>query len=285
MASITGSVTNANGKMAHLNLVDAIRAAAMATGDWTALRWDATTGELILEGNGYSGDKEIFIGFLCYQSATLDYYNFQVAGFTGYTADNTFDTQPGYWTSGVPAHATSIEYWIDISPQRITGAIRVAGAAWEFFYIGFFNPFSSPTAYPYPMLVAGMLQNTSLGQRFSSTSSTSPLKTPASRARLRNNTEWIVPSFHPVAAPCFSTESSSSNGAGKLRDTNGTIPMLPITLYSALGCWGELEGVFFAPGFNASAGDMTTVSGVDYVLAGGNSFGALHDDYLMLRLD
>jgi hypothetical protein len=283
MATISGSVTNANGKMAHINLVDAIRAAAVATGNWTALRWDADTGELILKGIGYDGTKEIFIGFLCYQSATADYYNFRVAAFTGYTAGNIFGTQPGYWTSGVPAHATSIEYWINISPQRITGAIRVAGAAWEFFYIGFFNPFSSPTAYPYPMLVAGMLLNTSLNQRFSSASS-SPLKTPANRARLRNNTEWIVPAFHPVVAPCFSTESIY-NGAGKLRDTNGTIPMLPITLYSALGCWGEMEGVFFSPGFNASAGDMTTVSGVDYVLVGSNSFGALHDDYLMLRLD
>lgn len=284
MATITGNVTQANGTAAHINLLDLIRQAAEATGNWTALRWDATVGELILKGNGYSSDKEIFIGFLCYQSGELDYYNISTAAFTGYAAGNSFATQPGYYASAVPAHATSIEYWINISPQRITGALRIAGVAWEFFYLGFFNPFSSPTAYPYPMLVAGMLTSATAGVRFSAaTSSVSPLKSPSMRTRLRNNTEWIAPTFHPFNSPAFNSELSSY-GVGKLRDIFGTIPLLPITLYTSLGCWGELEGVFFAPWFNASTGDIVTIADIDHMLVG-NSLSALHDDGLMLRLD
>ncbi|MDR1424307.1 MAG: hypothetical protein LBI92_06880 [Azoarcus sp.] len=283
MAAITGNVTNANGMLAHINLLDIIRQAAEDTGNWTALRWDDAAGELILQGNGYSGDKEIFIGFLCYQNSDLDYYNISTAAFTGYVAGNTFNTQPGYYASAVPAHATSIEYWINISPQRITGALRIAGVAWEFFYLGFFNPFSSPTAYPYPMLVAGMLASATAAVRFSDTAPVSPLKAASTRSRLRNNTEWIAPTFHPLSSPAFNTETSSY-GVGKLRDIFGTIPLLPITIYTTLGCWGELEGVFFAPWFNASTGDTATIADVDYILVG-NSRAALADDGLMLRLD
>lgn len=136
---------------------------------WTALLDAAYSGSnrnVILQGSG-GGTDEIFIGWRTFNSVPGGYYNFELHGFTGYSASLPFLEQPGmspgaFDGSDDAAKAgayltctnSSLAYWLSVTPYRIIGIIKV-GSAYYPFYLGFGNRFATSGEYPYPMLIAG----------------------------------------------------------------------------------------------------------------------------------
>lgn len=291
-----------SGKLAHQHMLAAIRSFATANG-WTELRFDdtVTNHELILRGPGLSGTEQIFVGFRCYQGAGADYYNLVVAGFTGYVAGNSFDTQPGAMLSGVPAHNNRIDYWLTLNGQRIVLAMKVGTPVYESCYVGKMLPYATPGQFPYPLVCAGMLNGAS-ATRFSEATHSMPFKGggPAGNARpgmrLRNVAgAWIQPWCAPWGSGCIAGGSSSTS-LRTLRDTNARYSLVPVVLHDNAGAtmssfptvqgnvYGELDGVFFISGFNNAVENTLAIDGIDYVVV---QDVARTDfiDYYAMRLD
>ncbi|MAN51217.1 MULTISPECIES: hypothetical protein [unclassified Marinimicrobium] len=267
------------GTLAHYMMLDKIRSFALASGFWQVLRYDDTIDnrELILKGEGYSGTEEIFVGFRCYQNASADVYNMTVAGFTGYVAGNSFASQPGAILLGLPAHNNRIDYWLTVNPQRIALAMKVGTPVYESAYAGKFLPYATPSQYPYPVFVGGMLTNES-ETRFSDSSHSMYAKGNRDNCRMRfNDGTWRVPDTWPWVDNQL---TSSEN----VRDTDGNYPLLPVMLNDSQGIYGELDGIFHISGFNNAVENTLTVGGDDYVVIQDVSRTGFAD-YYALRLD
>src|SRR5690606_30932789 len=135
--------------------------------------------ELIMEAPGYvgpDGPVPCYVGVKTYHSVGADYYNLLVAGMTGYVSGNSFESQPGYRSSGVPAHNQRIDYWMTVNDRRLALAMKVGTPVYESAYLGYaLHPFATPAQFPYPLVVAGMLTGAA-ATRFSDTSHSMPYK-------------------------------------------------------------------------------------------------------------
>lgn len=304
MAYSIGSVTDGGGKLAHQNLLPVIEALANANG-WTTMRYDtsnAASHELILRGEGLSGTEQIFVGFRCYQNDFADYYNIAVAGFTGYVAGNTWEAQPGFLQSGVPAHNQRIDYWLIVNAQRIAIGMKVGTPVYESAYVGKILPYARPGEFPYPLCVAGML-NGAAATRYSDTSHTMAFKGNRPNLRLRwLDGTWKQPLVHPW------NNAWVGGSSAQLRDTNGQYPIMPVVLCEAVpNIFGELDGIGYVSNFNNIVESVVQVGGTPVVdnpawtaqeraeaivLAGGVPWVCLQDvartsfsDYFAMRLD
>lgn len=276
MPNQIGFVDNSGGVLAHYKMLETIRDFASANG-WTVLRYDTAPAnrELILKGAGYTGEEEIFVGFRTYQDVGADYYNLLAGAFTGYVAGNSFDTQPGAMTSGIPAHNQRIDYWLTLNPQRIALAMKVGTPVYESAYVGKFLPYATPSQYPYPVICAGMLTGAA-ATRFSNTSHSMPYKGARANMRMRfNDGVWKQPD-------CWPWVNSDLTSSNQVRDTGANYPMLPVVLSDANGLYGELDGIFFISGFDNVVENT----------AGGGQFVVIQDvsrtgfvDYYAMRLD
>lgn len=136
-----------------------------ASSGWTA-RLDTTTGgerQLILEGTG-AGSDSIFVGARTYQVGASGAHNWELAGMTGYSSGVAWADQPGISPGRyedalnkgayVPLQDASTTFWLAVTPSRITGVARV-GTNYSSWYMGFLNPFSTTTEWPYPLAIVG----------------------------------------------------------------------------------------------------------------------------------
>lgn len=278
-----GSVDDTS-QLAHYEMLQAIHDFADAEG-WTVLRFETggTDHELILQAPGLSGTEEIFCGFRTYHDVASDYYNLLAAVFTGYVSGNTFDTQPGIRTAGVPAHNQHIDYWMTINGQRLILAMKVGTPVYEHAYVGKIFPYFSPSQYPYPVVCSGMLTGAA-ATRFSDTSSSHSMgyKGNTSRLGLRLISGTYQNAF---AWPWGNTNLMASSGDYQIRPTGTYYPRLPVQLHDNTGnVWGELDGVFQITGFDNAVENTFTIDGDDYVV-----FQDAHRtgfiDYYAMRLD
>jgi hypothetical protein len=280
-----GFVDNSGGVLAHYKMLEVIRDFASANG-WTVLRYNTAPAnrELILKGLGYTGEEEIFVGFRTYQDASADYYNLLAGVFTGYVAGNTFDTQPGAFLTGLPAHNQRIDYWLTLNAQRIALAMKVGTPVYETCYLGKMLPYGRPSQYPYPVVCAGMLIGAA-AVRFSDNTAIHTLgfKGNSARMGLRGNDGWITPRCYPWSNP-FIAGAGTSSTATNMRDTGGVYHLLPLELHDATNLWGALEGVFYISGFNNAVENTLTIEGVTYVVIQDVSRNGFTDYYAM-RLD
>jgi len=122
--------------------------------------------QLILEG---ADSSQPFIGIRAYKAGLA--HNFELAGFTGYTSTQTYESQPGispgrYDASSVgspapdegaytPLDNNTINYWLFLNDRKITGVFKMGASTYTNMYLGFFNPFGTNTEFPYPMAVFG----------------------------------------------------------------------------------------------------------------------------------
>jgi len=99
-----------------------------------------------------------------YYAGAEDAYWIESVGFTGFTSELTpWDEQPGFASqyygrtplSGGASPAT-INYWLSISDQRITGAFKV-GTAYPNLYVGLLDPYLTTDEYSHPMLSLGCM--------------------------------------------------------------------------------------------------------------------------------
>jgi hypothetical protein len=284
MPHLIGYVDNSNGLPAHYNLLDLLREFASDNG-WQILRYDISIDnrELILKSAGYSGSEEIFIGFHTYQNANADYYNLAVAGFTGYVDANIFSSQPGYIVSGIPAHNQRIDYWLTLTPGRIAGALKVGTPVYESFYAGKMLPYARPSQYPYPLVIAGMLDAIP-ATRFSDTTHSIPYKGNRKNLRMRfNDGVWKQPECYPWNNNKIAGTGSSTYP--QLRDSGGYYPLLPIELSDTTpNIYGALEGVFYISGFDDTVENTLTIDGIDYIVIQ-DVYRTGHTDYYALRMD
>lgn len=229
---------------------------------WTQLRYD-TSGvnhELILQGPGLSGAEQIYIGIKTYHDVNADYYNLAVSTFTGYVAGNTFETQPGVYVMGVPAHNTSITYWLVANGQRLAMALKVGTPVYESFYIGKFFPYATPQQFPYPIVVGGMFTSAA-ATRFSDTTHSMPYKGCRGNFLMRwLDGGWKLPDTHPW----YEMELAFSH---RMRETDvNTYPLLPVVLKGAVGLFGELDSIYYVSGFNNAVENVIQVGGQDYLV-------------------
>lgn len=153
MTVYTGTATD------FKDLLNKVRGHAVSSG-WTVKSYTTTgsaprTDALYLQGPGYGTGYECYVGIRTYEDSTNSHYSLEVRGFTNYQTGLTWDTQPGPSPSVYTnLWNTSIPYWAYISDRRILVVAKCSNT-YHSFYAGFFNPFASPTQYPYPMYIAG----------------------------------------------------------------------------------------------------------------------------------
>lgn len=290
MAHDIGYVDNGSEGMAHWQMLLKLKTVAEANG-WTTLRYtnptDGSNRELILQGVGLSGAEAIFIGFRAYHSATSDYYNMSVAGFTGYVSGNTFEAQPGYYESGICAHNQRIDYWLAVNAQRIALALKVGSpAVYEVGYVGKYLPYATPGQYPYPLAVCGTLDATSglPATRYSDATGahTCGVKGAAPPAALA---QGVLRNVQGVWQPfgCLPYTADDSNAADIRRDTGGYYNAMECELFDDSNVWGVLDGVRYISGFNAASEDTCMISSNNNVMFG-DAFRTGIGDYLLLEM-
>lgn len=282
MTSEVGYVDNTS-MLAHYAMLEKIRDLALAN-SWTVLRYDTTPAnrELILKGPGFSGTEEIFVGFRTYHNVASDYYNLVAAGFTGYVASSSFDTQPNAMLSAVPAHNQRIDYWLTVNPQRIALGMKVGTPVYELAYVGKAFPFGKPSQYPYPLVCAGMLSGVP-ATRFSDVTHSMPYK--GSRANMRllfNSGTWLQPATYPWNQSYLTNTTVTS--ANQIRPTGTNYPTIPIVMMDASNLYGVLDGVEMITGFDNVVENTFTRGGKAWVVlqdVGRTGF----NDYIAMRLD
>ncbi len=160
MAWITGTATS------YTDLVDQLRdyitgVSSPSISNWTAVR-DITTGgerEVQFRGDGgVSPEDEIYFGIKTYSDVGAGRYNWEVRGFTA-ALDNSpeedFETGPGASPpTYVPLQNVSMNYWFFANARRVIVVVRT-GAAYQFMYAGFINPYTTESEWPYPLAICG----------------------------------------------------------------------------------------------------------------------------------
>lgn len=285
-----GFVDNSGAKLAHQAMLEVVMNFAAASG-WTVMRFDDSSAshELILKAPGMAGTDEIYVGLQTYENANADYYNLLAAAFTGYVAGNTFDTQPGFISSGVPAHNQRIDYWLTLNGQRLILAMKVGTPVYQSCYLGKMLPYGRPSQYPYPVVCGGML-NGAAAVRFSDTAHScwvkggygriaSPsLQWPNMRLRF-NSGAWMMPQ-------CWPWNNQYLTGSSyQARDTGGVQPLIPVVLSDATsGVLGELDGVCFVPGFGNAVENTIAQGGQTWVVMQ-DVYRTGFIDYYAVRMD
>jgi len=284
VTSIIGRLDNLDGTPAHTKLLHAIRDAAVATGDWDVLYpFDSTDIPFILKGSGYPGTEEIYIGFDSFISDIYKTSGLYVAGLTGYVPQNTFSSQPGFRQVILNGNAELMDYWINISPQRICGAVRMLSGAWQTFYVGFLNRYGLPVQLPYPMVVAGENNATTYSPIYNWAALTFPYKTQSStKVSMRDNTDWRTPNIHPYSNAAMVNQISNRSRPGNTA-TGDVYPLLPLILHDANGIYGELEGVYAGPAWGIELGDIIQHNGIDHILLG--NITTIDSGTIALRMD
>lgn len=289
MGHAIGTVTGTTGDEAHYKLLAVIKTLAEAN-DWTTLRYVDTGAvqELILNSKGISGTEDIYIGFRTYQNVSTDYYNILVGTFTGYVPTNSFDSQPGFRLSGVPAHNNAVTYYITANKQRIAGCFKVGTPVYTHFYAGKMYPYSRPGEFPSPLVCGGMFDGAA-GKRFSDTDYSWPYFGRESGNSSRPSLLWLrtqTGTWSRVSHfPFYNGEAGGGSGGNALANYDylssselrrALVPVgtnyqpQPIILYTMSNpssgsyngnVYGELDGVYQVSGFNNGVENVMQVGG------------------------
>lgn len=261
MAYTTGTASG------YLALVTAISTFVQSTLGWAVMRTDSSLEyERIWKAPGIAGDKEIFMGLKTYSDAALDYYNLKVNGFTGYVSSNTFESQPGRLTNdlGVCLFNQPLPYILVGSGNHLVVAVNVENQ-WNSFFMGFGNMYCTPSQYPYPLLIGGMLTTAST-TRFSDTAYTSWWKGSRENMRMRMpDGNWRQPQVLPYNSGNIirNTGTDSSGNSGYFQPT----PLiLSENTTGYVNVYGEIPSMFFISGFQNAVENTITIGGITYLV-------------------
>lgn len=132
---------------------------------WTELLFDddrdsSGDGEIedcYLMGPGTSGTDEIYVWMDTYHSDEHDYFNWRLAGMTGYASGQDISLQPGVTQGRLPRMLlwqNPIDYWFLGNGRRFVVIAKVS-SVYEMCYGGFCLPYGLPTQFPYPLCIGG----------------------------------------------------------------------------------------------------------------------------------
>ena len=308
MATASGTAAN------YKDLLALLRTFLIGTPGWTSLRY--TVGgaglpdECILRAPGLTGTDQIFVGITTFENVTADYFNWRLAGFTGFNGALTFGTQAGVmnnvfmtlWNSPIP-------YWFVANGRRVVIVAKVS-TSFMMGYLGFINQYPSPNQYPYPLAIGGnfatspepaltdvswrwsnagfLNTNFPMATRYGPGGSVISTNTVSLRLR-KTNGIWADLAAGPDGGY---SDSDPYNiwpymaGMVNLQQNLGATqsPVLPIILHdNTPEVYGELDGVVATSGQAIASQDTLTV-GVDSYLVVQNVFRTARNQYAAVRL-
>lgn len=268
-----------SGSNVHRSFVQKVKEIAEDAG-WVTQRTTST--EWIGKSTGLSTTEEIYLGIKSYESVGSDYYNVLLGVFTGYVSANSFETQPDARLSAVPAHNSSLGYYLTANLQRIVFCLKMGAPVYQHGYMGKFFPYSRPSQYPYPVVCAGML-NGAEAIRYDNTNLLMPYKGVIYGTTWMNFYQrtpagaWVKPES-PVFANRNQTAQGLFGSQHYLQPPESAPPytyqLEPITLlengsYGATGTklnlWGRLDGVYGVTGFGATSENVIQEGGTEVV--------------------
>jgi hypothetical protein len=152
MAWTTGTATD------YADLLDELRAYLVTQG-WVTQNFVPGTiaggGELITRGPGVDSDRRVFVEIRT-ENPSAGVFSWRMRGATGYVAAAPEGTNPGVMLTPVYANlvGTTISYWFFVNDRRFI-VVAKSGTTYASLYAGFFLPWGTPTAYPFPLYISG----------------------------------------------------------------------------------------------------------------------------------
>ena len=267
--------------------------------NWEELIYDTSGSnwKTMLRGKGLTGSENIYIGFTTYHDVANDYYNISVCMFTGYLPSETFANQPGYKYSGIPLYKDRVDYWITLNAQRIAFCCKVDVSYYTSGYVGKFFPYATPSQYPYPVALFGMLQGNTANDytagNFGYFGYNANDDYYDDTTTLMNY--WFVTPFNTLHMPSVAPFSNRHNylygGTNTLIDTNGEYPLVPAEIFvdpmndtDVEGLFGQLDGIFWISGWNNTAESTLTIGTDDYIIFK-NKGNSADNQFYAMRLD
>lgn len=281
------------------DLLLAVKTNAVASG-WTVSRYvtgspSPYTDELDLQCPGFGTGYEGYFGIRTYQDLLNNYFCWESNAFTSFDSGREFDAQinvsPKVYTRLWNA---SINYWMSISDRRII-VIAKCSNTYHSFYGGFIDPFSDPTEYPYPFVLAS--DSISIGPFGAVENTTRSIAMPGYGAAWLRDPSGVWcrlavydqsggdPTFVSYAENQmytiwpYNTVNNSGSGVNSqwyapnyatFEPQPGTTDVLPMlncyifALFDKGGVLGVLEGVYWVPGNALSAEQELTIGDDTY---------------------
>jgi hypothetical protein len=274
---------------------------------WTAMRAVAGS-EYIWKGPGNDGTAQVFVGAYTYSSATGDYYNWRLNGFTAFDSGAAFMSQAGAITPQSPHIAlwnNAIPYWFVANGRRVIAVAKVS-TVFEAAYLGFIEQYPSPNQFPYPLAVGGCMAFSSepsagsTSWRWSYTGiehRAFPMPgTPVSFADNACQLRLRKPdgAWRGLAAQQYGSPNNNltgnvwpySNEMYFIRPSmDGSYPLFPVVLNdNSPNVYGRLDGVFATTGYGIGSETEITVGRNKYVVFQ-NVYRTTYYDYFAVLLD
>lgn len=293
MAYETGTATG------HIDLLDKLihflttHTDLVTTGEnWTTLstRDEGWSRQYFMKAPGVTTTEDIYINFRSFEDAPNDRYNWHVKGALSYSSASPLEGQPNtsprsyvyLWNQPMP-------YWFVANGQRVIMVAKVS-TTYIVTYFGKILPYGTPASFPYPLLIGGVGNQSTL--RWSDSSITfdlSCLMSPGAGCQLytsdggwrivRNrsgakNTDTSYLNMFPTAAGGFFKGASTSSWRAFdpiQPNIDGSYNLLPFYIgteknYPSRNCFGELDGLFWVTGVGNSSENIITINQVDYLV-------------------
>lgn len=234
--------------------------------------------EVYLRGPGLAGNDSIYVGLRAYENPAQDWFNIAARPFLGWLETATWETQPGAGPErGVTAWDQAIPYWIAANGRRFILGYRVSTVD-QILHGGLLTPYATPLQFPLPLMVAGTM--TSAAEiRWSDEGANHRFFTHGGSNALR-------PLRFVEGTWLEDLETYPHSLGGVWRETYGdAYPIVPIVFSRATGpaIMGEVDGLYFIPGFAQASGNTFTIDGDPFVVLQ-NVFRTGINDYVALRL-
>lgn len=285
--------------------VDAVQLRTVVNGP------DVAMSQYIWEAPGNDGGAAIIVGAHAFQRTDVDYYDWELCAFTGFSAALPFYTQPGYhgrlW---LPLLNSSIPYWF-VADGRHVKIVAKVGTQYESAYMGFLEPFFTPEQVPYPIVLGGSLtinstdglvswnnillrySNSTNGHRaftHSDDNTWGYLYAAQTRARRPDGT-WA--SFFASSDDSFTAPTLThgwlwplSHGMTNLDVCiDGSYALFPLALSDTTpNHWGQFSGISVLSGQGLSAETLIRTGAVDHLVVP-NITRTDRNDFFAMRLD
>lgn len=266
----------------------------------TANGWSVeenTSDKTVLKGEGLAGTDEIYVAIQKYSDVLNDSYGWHLNGYTGYQSGYGFLEQPGAirtneiggrgWLS-TPLWSGTIPYWFIVSARRIIVVAKIS-TTYQWAYLGFFLPFSSPHQYPYPLCVGASSttvpaepcprwsKTTSDSAAFwSGLPSTSSTPSCTMYTRLANGAwyaganQYLLDYIVQLRGMFPYNQADVDNMRQSLTDeavlTAIEIQEAQLSGTTSVNRLGELDGIYHISGHSRAAEDVITVGSDDYIV-------------------
>ncbi len=257
--------------------------------------------EFAWKAPGLDGTRAIHVGGYVYRDPGADVHNLALYAWRYHDDAKSVTGQHHGSTRCMLSLANSpMNYWIVANGQRVIVLARVS-TVYEMAYLGFGLPYEQPSAHPWPAVIAGTSETENL--RWSSTSVSHRLAFMPGDGmhayypdnvwrRVRNRSDGTGDDGSGDTSSGKVWLSAYESGGGVvdwLRDRiDGGRVLIPCAILHAVSptyhAWGELDGLYWTSGYNASAESLIAADGYDH-LVHNNIFRTAIQHWGAIRLD